>query len=213
MSFTGSFTEEVENLFFEAPKELPWVPTTYGDAPTTFGSARTVYGVLYLLRRDIGNCMGVPALFPATMAVLAGVDLLAKFYEGSDEGNVGRRFKRFAEKYLQPIGTDEAEQLYHLRNAMMHSFGLYSAVKDKQGNIKAEYHFIVQAGRSGTGKLVESCSNGHCFIGIQTLHDRFEDAVTSYRNDLKQTPLLQVNFMKMWHHYGYVVTDSRFSND
>jgi hypothetical protein len=41
--------------------------------------------VLYLLRRDVMHCFDHNiVLFPATMTILAGIDLLAKFYAGND---------------------------------------------------------------------------------------------------------------------------------
>ena len=160
-------------------------------------------GVLYLLRRDINYCMGVDtgrpqALFPAAMAILAGVDLLAKFYKGTDNGGVGKRFKEFVKKYFQRLTPDEADQLYQFRNALMHSFGLYSETKHKK------YQFSVNAGKSGTGALVEPRGNDWYFVGIQTLHERFEEAIEDYRNDLKQSQDLRAKFMTMWQKYGFL---------
>jgi hypothetical protein len=67
---------ENEKLFFEDP--------TYRKPPGE-------YGILYLLRRDINLCLenekdpdlGI-AQFPGAMAIMAGIDLLAKFYKGDD---------------------------------------------------------------------------------------------------------------------------------
>jgi hypothetical protein len=64
-------------------------------SPRTRRSVPNEFSVLYLLRRDIGTCMGVDAdtgqpvahqaLWPGAMAMLAGIDLLAKFYAGKDK--------------------------------------------------------------------------------------------------------------------------------
>src|SRR6266496_6263912 len=97
-------------IFFRDPRE----------APTELGTL----GVLYLLRRDVVRCLqndnGI--LFPALMMMFAGIDLLAKFYAGSDKGSVGARFKGFIKKYFSGISGDNAEVLYQLRNALLHSF-------------------------------------------------------------------------------------------
>ena len=96
--------------------------------PTTEPGTPGKLGVLYLLRRDIRECVTIEKkiLWPATMAILAGIDLLGKFYAGEDGGGVGLRFRSFVDKYFQPISDDDAETIYQLRNALLHSFGLYS---------------------------------------------------------------------------------------
>lgn len=63
------------------------------------------------------------------MTVLAGIDLLGKFYKGDDSPNgVGQRFKNYYEKY---IDNKNADTIYQLRNSMLHSFGLISKTKNK----------------------------------------------------------------------------------
>ena len=57
-------------LFFEDPLAPPRPRPTF-------------YGVLYLLRRDIITCFNNVAEWPGIMAILAGIDLLGKFYVGS----------------------------------------------------------------------------------------------------------------------------------
>jgi hypothetical protein len=122
--------------FFANPRNKPSIP---GDN-----------GVLYLLRRDILLCLGQDpcsggttchkAVWPGAMAILAGIDLVAKFYKGDDGPQSGPRFKDFVGKYFLPISPAEAETIYQLRNALLHSFGLYSK-KDTQ-----EYRFLLTAG-------------------------------------------------------------------
>jgi hypothetical protein len=80
------------DIFFENPSSSRRSP---GD-----------FGVLYRLRRDIFLCMGIDpstqvaiphaTLWLGAMAILAGIDLLAKFYDGSDQTTgVGPRFRKF----------------------------------------------------------------------------------------------------------------------
>ena len=87
---------------------------------------------LWLVRREVQDvfiCEVVPEdavlkvdpkrrrrLFATTMVMLSAVDLLAKFYAGSDEiGGVGDRIKKFAEDFIfagMPEATRYAEVLY-----------------------------------------------------------------------------------------------------
>jgi len=189
MEISNSFTADV-NLFFENP-------AVYHTPPRR-------YSVLYLLRRDISTCMGVDpssgkpigfqALFPAAMAVLAGIDLLGKFLAGSDKPReVGSRFRRFIARYFRDISPADAEVIYQLRNALLHSFGLYSESKGKV------YRFIlVIAGKS----LVQSLGNDTYLVDIRVLYDKFETAIASYRADLAADGMLQSHFSTMFPKYG-----------
>jgi len=58
--------------------------TLFFEDPTVNRSPPGDYGILYLLRRDITRCMDNSILWPAAMAIMAGIDLLAKFETGDD---------------------------------------------------------------------------------------------------------------------------------
>ena len=113
--------------------------------PLTMQPIGTV-STLHLLRRETQDCLiGTVVnedeviaramkeshrLFAALMVLMAGTDLLGKFYAGSDDiGGVGARFKGFAAHYMFPNAADPArssEVLYlGLRNPLLHSFTLY----------------------------------------------------------------------------------------
>ena len=99
--------------------------TLFFEDPTVNRSPPGDYGILYLLRRDITRCMDYSILWPAAMAIMAGIDLLAKFETGDDSlGRVAGRFKAFIKQYFA-INTSDAETIYQLRNSLLHSFGLY----------------------------------------------------------------------------------------
>ena len=111
------------DLFFEPPR-------THRRQPSR-------YGLIHLLRRDVIQCLGRDptsnaelkhrALWPAAMGILAGIDLLAKYFAGTDQSRgVGSRYRNYLNRYCQPLGPDDAETLYQFRNALIHSFGLYS---------------------------------------------------------------------------------------
>jgi hypothetical protein len=164
------------------------------------------YGVLHLLRRDIIKCSGkdpetgekypISALWPQAMAVLAGIDLLGKFYYGSDStGAIGKRFKRFIVENSD-ISREEAEIIWQLRNSLLHSFGLYS--KDRRGKI---YRFTV----SNVGaELISYGEDDRYIVDLQTLKSLFVEAVEKYRKGLSKDPCLQKKFNIMFKNYGAV---------
>ena len=186
------FSNEAD-IFFEEPSNNP-------------GSPRD-FGVLYLLRRDIFLCMGtdpttrhaIPyaALWPGTMAILAGIDLLAKFYAGSDKINeVGQRFRKFIGKHLGPLSPDDKETVYQLRNSLLHSFGLYSeTTKGKK------YQFALG---QNLGQFISSPDTEVYVIDIRELHRRFESAVLQYQSELQNVTTLQKYFSTLFPKYGAI---------
>jgi len=154
------------------------------------------YSVLYLLRRDIAYCMGddpssVKALFAGVMGILAGIDLLAKFYAGSDSSSMGRRFRQFVRQYCGPLSSREQEILYQLRNALMHSFGLYAYDRRRH----RVYRFELC---DGGGPLLDPAGDDWFRIHIRTLYRAFEDAIEAYRQDLQRLVALQAHFSAMF---------------
>lgn len=166
------------------------------------------FSYLYLLRREISMCFGedpndgkkinYSAIWPGTMAILAGIDLLGKFYAGDDSGRgnpqkgVGARFKSFTEKYLIQSKTD-AETLYQLRNSLLHSFGLYSKTS------KGEYRFILTR---GSRQFITNTNEGQYVIDVSILWNKFEEEIKSYFQELYQVHELQKKFEMMFCNYG-----------
>lgn len=178
------FTRQVE-LFFQDP----------ATSPASSGS----FGVLFLLRRDVNHCIGSDpnsgkALFLAAIGVMTAIDLLAKFSKG-DKGKSGPRFRCFVRMYFESISSEEADTIYQLRNALVHSFGLYSKSKCRI------YHFSLGQAR---GLLVQELGNDRYRVDIRTLHDRFETAIEKYRNDLMGDETLQKRFQEMYSKYGTI---------
>ncbi len=133
------------------------------------------------------------------MAILAGIDLLAKFYEGDDttkKGKIGQRFKGFVSKYFQPLSDGDEKIIYQLRNSLLHSFGLYSRDRTQM------YHFRLTA-KAGA-PFVQQPSPGNYQIDLIALHDRFEQALARYMTDLQNQPQLQTNFRNMFRNYGAI---------
>lgn len=188
------FSQEAD-LFFKKPSAPPIIPGTFG--------------ILYLLRRDTLQCLGFdtntgaknkePVLWPGGMAILAGIDLLAKFFKGDDTiGQVGQRFKDFIAQYFQSLSTGDEETIYQLRNSLLHSFGLYSQTRTQT------YHFILTANNS---PLVQQTASGKFQIDLLTLHQQFEDAIEKYADDLNKTSNLQSNFTLMFQNYGAILIE------
>lgn len=76
------------------------------ENPNNWIEGKSKLSNLYLLRRDIFTCLGYnpttkqkieySVLWPGAMSVLAGIDLISRYYYGNDEfGNVGKRFKGY----------------------------------------------------------------------------------------------------------------------
>lgn len=175
---------------------------------------------LYLLRREIQSCLVGDPLFPneydalavpdrhqricATCLVIwAGIDLLAKFYGGSDAQNEsGPRFKKFVkENLLELSGLPEdlaalaPEILYTgLRNPMVHSFGLNS-----------QKSFNVYLGTGNTGYFliaIPGASNTYA-VSVGGLYKAFLDSINTYRRRLAEAPLREA-FGKMFSVYGSI---------
>lgn len=189
------------DLFFE-------VPNSNRQPPGYFG-------VLHLLRKDIYICMGIcpisskaisyKVIWPGAMSILAGIDLLGKFYAGDDRtGKVGERFKKYINAYFNIAPSDE-DVIYQLRNSLLHSFGLYSAIKDKKTNkVIKEYHFIL--GQNLPNFITPLPHNGY-LIDVLKLHQKFESSITSYSNDIETASNkidLQNKFTKMFPIYGTI---------
>lgn len=183
---------QLEALFFEDP----WV---YRAPPGQ-------YGILFLLRRDINSCLGAEAglhnrtprqiQWPGAMGVFAGIDLLAKFLAGEDGDGVGNRFRCFVNRYFH-LPAAEVEAIYQLRNSMLHSFGLYSRLRD--GTV---YRFTLVSG--GARPLVRHTPPKHYLVDVISLHEDFEKAVGEYRRDMQGDVALQQNFLAMFPNYGAI---------
>jgi len=174
-------------LFFQDPEIEPAPPGAFG--------------VLYLLRRDIKNCIiNRQALWPGAMAILAGIDLLGKFLAGSDRsGQVRKRFRQFVNRYFQPVSADDAMTIYQLRNALLHSFGLYS--EDKKSS--KVYRFTLSP-VAGPLIQVHPVRNDSYLINLLTLYRKFENAIALYQADLQADVDLRSRFNVMFPKYGEI---------
>ncbi len=187
--------------------------TLFSEDPKFYYKPPRKYSTLYLLRRDIAFCLGInlenkkpchkksKAQWLGAMGIFAGIDLLGKFLNGEDDtrhGKVRQRFKMFLSQYfhINENDADDAEILWHLRNSLLHSFGLYS--KDFKKGI--EYHFTLVAAYE---PLISQRNNKYV-IDLMSLYDKFESSIESYLKDLMNLPQLRDNFSKMFDKYGSI---------
>lgn len=179
--------------------------------------------LLYLLRRDIRTCYGLDpsirddqALFPAMMTIMAGIDLLSKFYVGSYKNKgVGKRFKKFCRDCF-PLECGDAEALYQLRNSLVHSFGLLS--EDEKTNVSYVFNLKKERTRPFIKLFLEEEKN--IFFGEERNIKKtvfkeysvsmdeflavFEEAIKGYRKKLDEDPTLQDNFEKVHPKYNNI---------
>jgi hypothetical protein len=134
------------------------------------------------------------------MVTMAGVDLLAKFWAGSDAvggpGGVGDRIKGFAERYMftgHPDPKRSGEILYEaIRNPMLHSFTLY----DKRYEV---WLFNMQPDFD----IFENPQKpGHVLISVEGIYLAFIRGLKAYQTELVRSDDLKAKFEAMYQRYG-----------
>jgi hypothetical protein len=183
-------------LFFKdphAPNEVP------GEVST-----------LYILRKDAWKCYGCDpetctettmVLFPGTMTVLCGIDLLAKFYLSDDPGKVRDRFTRYVNDFFPSAETepDLGKHVYGLRNCLMHSFGMRDR---KKASGEVTYGIKAEQREFSSGILVELEAGAWYVIDIFSLHEEFEESIASFKKHVQRNETLHETFSEMWDRYG-----------
>jgi hypothetical protein len=187
--------------FFEDPSR---------DPQTLLKPGQNLFGNLYLLRRDIETAFKQDAKWLGVMGIMAGFDLLAKLYAGTDENTVTERFEDFVNKYVTNNNSVQTDVIYQLRNSLLHSFGLYSKryvrKRDRatEGFDRQDYLFkllgnpakpdaLVTLAKkhpqkklaAGTDDEIEVLITEYN-VDIYTLKTAFNKAVQDYQNDLQQ---------------------------
>lgn len=159
---------------------------------------------LYLLRRDIRACYGfdpntnlkmenqIIAIWPGVMAIMAGIDLLSKFYSGEDSNNKSReRFLTYVSKY---IDNRNQEVLYQLRNSLLHSFGLYS--ESFSGNI---YKFNLGINYQSELVIVKK---PYYLIDVNELRIKFEYSIELFKTEYSKLESFK-KFILISEKYGW----------
>jgi hypothetical protein len=177
---TTDTTEKIES-FFKDPDEEQELPGKFST--------------LYLLRRDINQCFKNSILWPTTMCILAGFDLLGKFHAGNDDrGQVGKRFQEFLRAFvLENLeNKKEVEVLYSLRNSMCHSFGLYDN----------KYHIVLNRDKT---KFIspQSKTDKKYRISVYLLKEKFENGIENFKKTLTKPDKI-AKFDRMFDKYGSI---------
>jgi len=143
-------------------------------------------------------------LFATVMVIAAGVDLLGKFYAGSDKtgkpGVIGDRIVEFTARFVfagKPNATELAKVLYHgCRNPMVHSFTLHST----------HYQMSLTFGPAlSSGAIWRAQGTTDKFlINVDGLYVAYIAAIRRYEADLRGDPALQAKFAKMFPSYGFI---------
>lgn len=155
-------------------------------------------GTLFLLRCDIRdsknkfvwndeqtNQLKSANAWPRAMAVLAGIDLLAKFRRNNDGPGVGSRYEEFVRDLITDTETDpksSAAVIYQLRNSLLHSFGLFSEIRNKKGIVVQTFKFTVQY--HDQPWLISNPQADDWWVNLHELERRFDTSVTRYRNEV-----------------------------
>lgn len=168
------------------------------------------FSSLYLLIRDAKVCLKLDpsykedhelcthgAQWPALMTIFSGIDLMGKFFAGRDNNrDIGTRFKNFIIKYFdEGKEDDEPELIYSLRNALDHSFNLYSR----------DYNFSLIDNINEPLILDKIIRNkNYKQINVYKLYKNFQSACEKYRKDLLklENESLREKFNIIYPNYG-----------
>ena len=203
--------DEKIQFFFK----LPVVPASEAGITEVVanypGETCKKFSTLYLLRKDMANCFsGSPMYWLGAIAMLSGIDLMAKLYAGTDTVNFIRtRFKNFVNDRMNGEGDD----VWRLRNALMHSYGVFFDVPDPAGagapSIDKRFRLTAHAvpPASGyTGNLFNIGAAPNVLeIDIMNLKSRFESSIVSYKAHLEANPADKAaKFEPMFEKYGWI---------
>ncbi len=151
--------------------------------PETFKTGKV--STLHLLRRDIYTCFGKTmgkinskigtekpiAIWPGVMLIMTGIDLVSKFHSGNDtSGEMKTRFNCYVKNYIDT----NSEDIYQLRNALLHGFSLYSKYKDKEWRYVLDRH---------ADKMIWLNSDGKIWVSADQLHKAFERSIVLFQKE------------------------------
>jgi hypothetical protein len=188
--------------------------------PEEFAAKIGTHSVLHLLRREIQECLvgetpqdeevlldrllaadpptPMHRVFASTMLMLGGIDLLAKFYCGSDKDReVKNRFTCFVNHYIQSAHDGAADALYVVRNTLMHSFGLYDKKTKMYIHLHDERPQVLIPAPAAIQPLGNTWE-----VSILLLYRDFIGAIKDYHREVRTDPALQDNFGRIYPDYG-----------
>ncbi|HEU4891776.1 MAG TPA: hypothetical protein VFT47_09515 [Vicinamibacterales bacterium] len=139
-------------------------------------------------------------LFASAMVALSGIELMARMIPPPPKVSSGELFLAFVAQYSplakMKVSDKHARVLLDLRNALSHTFGLYSL--DEDGNHQQLFVFS----SNHPEELVRSKEDGGYEVCLEVLVRLFIRMVEAFRVHLWETPELQRYFMTAFHKYG-----------
>ena len=133
------------------------------------------------------------------MVIFAGIDLLAKFYAGSDAGKIRPRFEEFSKSYLDLQIDGESGDLWNVRNSFMHSFGLYNK------GVKKKVVLLESASDPHDKQRVVNSTDERLTVYLVTLFCAFTRAIGMYKSDLLNSSDLEPKFDAIFPNYGSIL--------
>lgn len=191
------------DLFFENPNKRlanAGVVDTNPNFPTLHCKKLSS---LCLLRKDVRRCFrqSDQILWPGTMAVLAGIDLLAKLHDGNDtNGAIGQRFRNFVNAFM--LAGDGA-RVWALRNALLHSYGIYfedATATPARFRLNSTIPLP-----TGSPSLFQTPMPNIVDLNVRELRTCFENSISSYETHIRGSAADQTaRFEPMFDKYGWI---------
>ena len=197
------------DLFFKKPTISFGRAGIVDTNPDFTGSAGKLYSTLYLLRRDVKRCFKAsePIYWPSTMAVFAGIDLLAKLSTGTDVGPIGTKFQNFVQQFMS---LGDSLKMWPLRNSLMHSFGVdFHEPVSTTGSDSSPRRFRLNAidvPPGGTYSTLFAIVTADVVeVNIKQIREAFEMRINTYECVIRSTISEQTShFEPMYDKYGWI---------
>jgi hypothetical protein len=167
------------------------------------------FSVLYLLRRDIDSAFDydrknpfrnpeVRALFLGISGLLTGIDLMSKFASGNlTRNHVGGRYRSYLQTYFENCDAATANVLYEFRNAIIHTYGLYT----DNYTFQIGFKYNPTALPSVFQYVHQVAGSEYAVYGFDLLY-AFDRSLERYAVALENDSTLQHNFQRAFAVFG-----------
>lgn len=166
---------------------------------------------LYLLRRDIDRCLcqnkgcknTEKILWPATLSIFAGIDLLATYYNNlkfNIESHHKKRFECFLSNFFD-LEDDLINALYRFRCAIVHNYGLIAT--NKGVDYRFDFNYL-----ETDKELIKKLDTRYFYVSLYILDINFRKAIDSlkqYLLDDKNLPVYTYAIGQLYNHFGGIV--------
>ena len=166
---------------------------------------------LYLLRRDISRCLcqnkdsknAEKLLWPATLSIFAGIDLLATYYNNLQykiDSYHEKKFKKFILDYFK-LEDELINALYRFRCAIVHNYGLVATKKDEV--YRFDFNYL-----ETDKELIKKLGTRYYYVSLYILDIKFRNAVDSLKQhllDKNNLPIYTVSIDQLSKYFGGIV--------